>query len=102
MLNLTASERQTLAGPLVVGCILGAFAALASWGFDSEYSHINGWQMAMNAAGAFAAGLTIATVPLGVFPIVIQRFRQRPASAADDEGREDRCRPGPDGRGRPL
>ena len=87
MLNLTSPERQTLLGPLVVGCVLGTFVALASWGFDSEYSHINGWDMAMNAAGAFAATLAIATVPLGVLPIVIQRFRRWHGSAADDEGR---------------
>ena len=87
MLNLTAPERQTLLGPLVVGCVLGTFVALASWGFDSEYCHINRWHMAMNAAGAFAAALALATVPLGVLPIVIHRFRRRHGSAADDAGR---------------
>lgn len=87
MLNLTASERQALLGPLVVGCVLGAFVGLASWGFDSEYSHVDRWRMALNAAGAFAAALAIATVPLGILPIVIQRFRRRHGSIADDDGR---------------
>lgn len=87
MLNLTASERQAMLGPLVVGLVLGGFVGLASWGFDSEYSHIDGWRMALNAAGAFAAALSIATVPLGILPIVIRRFRRRHGSAAGDEGR---------------
>lgn len=87
MLNLTESERQALIGPLVVGCVLGAFVGLASWGFDGEYSHIDLWRMTLNALGAFAAGLTIATVPLGILPVVINRFRRRHGSTADEEMR---------------
>lgn len=87
MLNLTMSERQALLGPLVVGCVLGSVVGLASWGFDAEYSHIDRWRMALNAAAAFAAALAIATVPLGILPIVIQRLRRRYGSTADDECR---------------
>ena len=87
MLKLNASERQTLMGPLVIGCVLGAFVALATWGFDSEYSHTDGWRMALNATGVFAAALGIATVPMGILPIMVQRLRRRHGSAADDEAR---------------
>jgi hypothetical protein len=87
MLDLTESERQALVGPVVVGCVLGAFAALASLGFDSEYSHIDRWRMALNALGAFAAALAITTVPPGVLPVVIQRFRRRHGPTADEERR---------------
>jgi len=68
-LKLTASERQALVGPLVIGCLLGAFVALASWGFDGEYSHIDRWRMTLNAVVAFVAAVAIAAVPLGVLPI---------------------------------
>ena len=87
MLSLTASGKASQLGPLVVGCVLGGFVGLACWGFDSEYSHIDEWRMALNAACAFAAAVAIATVPLGILPIVIQRFRRRHGSAADDAGR---------------
>jgi Mg/Co/Ni transporter MgtE len=87
MLKLTEFERQVLIGPLVVGCVLGAFVGLASWGFDSEYSRIHGWRMALNASGWFSAALAIATLPLGILPIVTQRFGRRHGSTADGEGR---------------
>jgi len=74
MLNLTASERQTLTGPLVVGSVLGAFVGLASWGFDSEYAHIDRWHMAIHAFVAFLASISIAAVPLAVLPIAIRRL----------------------------
>lgn len=83
-MKLTASEKQALAGPIVVGCVLGAFVGLASWGFDSEYNHLDCWRMALNALGAFLASLAIAAVPLGVLPIAIQRLRQRKGSVADE------------------
>jgi Mg/Co/Ni transporter MgtE len=80
MLNLTASERQSLAGPLVVGCVLGAIVSLASWGFDSKYGRIDSWRMMVNALGAFLAAIVVATVPLGILPIAIHRHPS-PASA---------------------
>ena len=84
MLNLTASERQTFVGPLVVGCVLGAIVGLASWGFDSEYGHLDRWRMAVNALGAFLASIVVATVPLGVLPIAIRRLRQWRGSTQDE------------------
>jgi Mg/Co/Ni transporter MgtE len=84
MLNLTASERQGLIGPLVVGCLLGALLALATWGFDSEYSHIDHWHMALDASFAFLAALAIAALPLGVLPIAIGRLNRRHRSASDE------------------
>lgn len=84
-LNLTASEPQALVGPLVIGCLLGAFVALASWGFDSEYGHIDRWRMTLNAVVAFVAAVAIAAVPLGVLPIAIRRLHQRFGSTPGDE-----------------
>lgn len=86
MLKLTASERQTLAGPSVIGGVLGMLVGLASYGFDGEYAHLDQWHMALDALGAFAAAFVVAAVPLGVLPIAIQRFRRRHESGADDEG----------------
>ena len=85
MLKLTATERQGLIGPVVVGCLLGAFVALASWGFDSEYSHVGRLHMALNAAVAFLVALAIAALPLGVLPIALRRLSPRRGSIPCDE-----------------
>ena len=85
MPRLTPSEKQTLTGPVTVGCVLGAFVALASWGFDSEYRHIDHWRMALNALIAFSMGLAVSVVPLGLAPIAIQRLRGRNRSIDDEE-----------------
>jgi len=84
MMKLTPTERQTLTGPLVVGCVLGAFVGLATWGFDSEYSHLDRWRMALDALVAFLASVSIATLPLAVLPIALQRLRKRKGSAASE------------------
>jgi len=87
MLKLTMSERQALTVPLVIGCLLGALAPLASRGFDSEYSHIDRWQMTLDAAAAFLATLTIAVAPLGLLPIAMRRLHQRRGSAPGQDRR---------------
>lgn len=87
MPRLTSSEKQTLTGPVAVGCVLGAFVALASWGFDREYRHIGHWRMALDALIAFSTGLAVSAIPLGLAPIAIQRLRGRIRST-DDEGSE--------------
>ncbi|MBV8657274.1 MAG: hypothetical protein JO142_05545 [Burkholderiales bacterium] len=102
MLKLNASERQSLVGPLVIGCLLGAFVALASWGFDSEYSHIDRWRMTLNAVADFVVSVAIAMVPLGILPIAIRRLHQRLNSAPDGEGHWDSCRPEAEAGDRPL
>jgi len=84
MQNLTAPERQTFVGPLVVGCVLGTIVRLASWGFDSEYGHLDRWRMAVSALNAFLASIAVATVPLGVLPIAIRRLRQPRGSIQDE------------------
>ena len=84
MTKLTTAERQTLTGPVVIGCILGAFVGLASWGFDSEYGHFDHWRMALNAALAFFASFALALVPLAVLPIAFRRLRQRKQSTANE------------------
>ena len=76
-MKLTPTERQTLLGPLVAGCVLGAAVALAVLGFDSEYRHLTPGQMALNACVAFVASVAIAVVPLGLLPIAVRRLRQR-------------------------
>lgn len=84
MLNLTASERQTLTGPLVLGSVLGAFVGLASWGFDSEYAHIDHWHMAIHALVSCLASVSVAALPLAVLPIAIQRLRRARGSTQEE------------------
>lgn len=81
-MTLSPSERQTLIGPLVVGCIFGAFAGYAVFAFASEYTLQNGsnsdfWRTALEAAIAFlvAAGVTVGV--LGVLPILVGRWRAK-------------------------
>ena len=84
MMKLTSSERQTLVGPCAIGCLLGLVVGLASWAFDSEYNHNGYWQMALNASVAFLASVAVATVPLGILPIVVRRVRLRRRAAAGE------------------
>ncbi|HEY8877510.1 MAG TPA: hypothetical protein VIN03_08105 [Roseateles sp.] len=80
MLKLTSSEWETLTGPLVIGCVLGAFVGLASWGFDSEYGHLGHLRMLLNAFSAFLVSLVIVTIPFGVLPVAARREQQRKGS----------------------
>ena len=82
-MNLTPSERETLAGPLVVGCVLGAVAGVAVLGLDSEYGSLTRWRMALDVLVAISASIAITVVPLGLLPIAVRRLRERKKSAAD-------------------
>ncbi|WP_147306949.1 hypothetical protein [Roseateles depolymerans] len=82
MFRLTPSERQTLTGPFVVGCVLGICAAAASWGFDREYQHISDGLMLLGALEAFVAGVAVVIIPLAVLPIVVRRLMARKAVKA--------------------
>ena len=84
MMKLTASERQTLSGPLVVGCLLGTLVGIASWSFNSEYGHLRFWQMALDALGAFAASVVLVVGTLGIIPLVIRRLRGKEKSKVDE------------------
>jgi Mg/Co/Ni transporter MgtE len=77
-MELTSSERQAFAGPLVVGCVHGALVALARWGFNSEYGHLDRWRWALDSLGAFLAALAMATTPLSILPIVVERMTRSP------------------------
>jgi len=85
MLKLTSTERQTLAGPLAVGCGIGVLAGLASWGLESEYTNLGHWRMFVDALGAFLASLAVTTIPLGLLPITVHRLQERRSSAAGEE-----------------
>ena len=83
---VSTSERQTLLGPLVVGCLLGVFVASAVFAFASEYrlqgSGGNWWQIAAEAVFGFIAS-TLATVGLlGLLPIAIHRLPSKGNSDA--------------------
>lgn len=86
MQRLSASEKETLAGPLAVGCLLGAIVAIASWGFDGEYRHLESWPLALNALVAFATSVLLVVVPLGILPVVVRRLR-RPTDSRIDQPR---------------
>jgi Sec-independent protein secretion pathway component TatC len=81
-MTLSPSEKQTLIGPLVVGCLLGAFVAYAVFAFASEFELQNGesidkWQTAAEAFFAFLVAAAATVGLLGVLPIVVQRWRAK-------------------------
>lgn len=82
MFRLTPSERQTLTGPFVVGCVLGICAAAASWGFDREYRLTSDGMMLLGALEAFLAGVAVVIIPLAVLPIVARRLMAKKAKKA--------------------
>ena len=87
MLKLSASEKQTLIGPLVVGCLLGAFAAYAVFALASEYELQGGvdhaaLQSAGEAAITFIACVAGTVGVLGIIPVAIHRQRSRPEGDA--------------------
>jgi len=53
--NLSADERQSLVGPVVVGCLFGLLAGLAAVAFHSEYGYplgaAAGWANLLIAGG---------------------------------------------------
>jgi Mg/Co/Ni transporter MgtE len=81
-MTLSPSEKQTLIGPLVVGCLLGAFCAYAVFAFASEYRLQNGdsidtWQTAAEAVFAFFVAAVSTAGLLGVLPIAVHRWRAK-------------------------
>jgi Mg/Co/Ni transporter MgtE len=81
-MKLSPAEKQTLIGPLVVGCLLGAFCAYAVFAFASEYKLQNGdsidtWQTAAEAVFAFFVAAVSTAGLLGVLPIAVHRWRAK-------------------------
>ena len=78
----SASERESLVGPTVVGCILGAFAAYAVFAFASEYQLQSGGapttlQTAAEAGLAFIVSVLGTVAFFGLFPVLLARRRSR-------------------------
>ncbi len=84
-MKLSPAEKQTLIGPLVVGCLLGVFCAYAVFAFTSEYRLQNGdpidkWQTAAEAVVAFLVAVVSTVGLLGVLPISVHRWREKGGS----------------------
>ena len=80
--KLTAEEKQSLLGPTVVGCLLGAFAAYAVFAFASEYqlqasTAPTFWATAAEASLAFVLCVAGTVGLLGFAPLAIGRLRSR-------------------------
>jgi uncharacterized membrane protein len=78
--NLTVDEKQSLLGPTVIGCLLGAFAAYAVFAFASEYqlqgtTDASAWATAAEAMLAFMACVAGTVGILGLAPVVVGRLR---------------------------
>ena len=86
-MNLTKSERQTLIGPVAVGCVLGAVVSFVTLAFDSDYGDLTRWAVALDVVVSFSVTVAIAVVPLGLLPIAVHRLR-----GLKDGGRKDRER----------
>ena len=84
-MQITTEEKQSLTGPLVVGCLFGLLAAVAVVAFASEYkaslyqhSFFPFWlQIAGEAAFAFLCVVAGCVLSLGVLPLVIHRSTSR-------------------------
>ena len=81
-MTLSPAEKQTLIGPLVVGCLLGAFCAYAVFAFSIEYKlqngdSVDGWQTAAEAVVAFLVAVVSTVGLLGVLPIAVHRWRAK-------------------------
>jgi membrane-associated HD superfamily phosphohydrolase len=74
---LTQSERETLAGPSVVGCILGSFLGFLVFGLESEHFGAADLGTVVHAVEAFLIGIALSVVPLGLLPVIIARVRRR-------------------------
>jgi hypothetical protein len=86
---LSASDRQTLIGPAVVGAFFGALSALAVAGVHSEYgSHMQSLYPGVTSLVAEAL-LTFAIVTLGsvalfgVVPLLLKRVTSKQARGPD-------------------
>ena len=80
--KLTTDEKQSLLGPTVIGCLLGAFAAYAVFAFASEYqlqgaTDANAWATAAEAILAFVACVAGTVGILGLVPVIVGRVRSQ-------------------------
>jgi len=80
-MKLSPSEKQALLGPLVVGCLLGAFVAYGVVAFNSEL-RLNGIPVgALRSVAEAVVGFLISVVCtvglLGVLPVIIHRRRAK-------------------------
>jgi hypothetical protein len=81
-MKLSTHEKQILAGPLVVGVLLGAFGAYAVFAFASELllqstDAPNRLRTAVEASVVFLAAVFGTVVVLGVLPIAVRRMRAK-------------------------
>lgn len=81
-MKLSTQEKQILAGPVVVGTLLGAFGAYAVFAFASEMSlqateAPNRFQTAIEASVVFLAAVLGTVAVLGVLPIAVRRIRAK-------------------------
>ena len=81
-MNLSTHEKQILAGPLVVGMLLGAFGAYAVFAFASELSldgtdAPNRLRTAVEASVVFLTAVLGTVAVLGVLPIAVRRIRAK-------------------------
>jgi hypothetical protein len=90
-MRFTASERQSLIGPLVVGLLFGALAGLTTASFALEYGRyvhqesslpVLAW-VALEAGSAFALVAGSTFFLLGVLPLSIGRLSSRAAKNRD-------------------
>lgn len=84
-MTLSPSEKHKLIGPLVVGCLLGAFVAYAVYAFASELALQNGqsidkWKTGVEAVFAFLVAAASIVGLLGGLPIVVHRWRAKGGS----------------------
>jgi hypothetical protein len=90
-LRLSADERQSLIGPLVIGILVGGVAALASVAFDLEYADgaravVAGstLHVGLDAGLAFFGVIAAIVVGFGVLPIVLRRLAARQDLSSDE------------------
>lgn len=81
-MTLSHSEKQTLIGSLVVGCLIGAFLAYAVFAFSSELAlqdeqSINKWKTVAEAVFVFLVTTASTVGLLGILPIVLKRRRAK-------------------------
>ena len=81
-MKLSTHEKQTLAGPFVLGTLLGAFGAYAVFAFASKLSlqgtdAPNGLRRALEAAVVFVLAVLGTVGVLGVLPIAVRRIRTK-------------------------
>ena len=78
-MKLSSAEKQSLQGPLVVGCLVGAFVAYAAVAFNSEFQlqgiPVSILQFVCDALLGFLLSMFATVGLLGVLPIVIHRRR---------------------------